>query len=150
MLDLQSSGLRPTKCDVVAWGYSDHEGDILRGTSFAAPRVSRVVGLCAAAILELASAMAHLSESDRVAGIPLVGVGVVDSDLKFPPPPRISIPALQEVQVNTDVLVATVGFASSLGQRLRLEQQGWFLKQMVLALARPVEGFGPMRLARDS
>jgi Subtilase family len=92
------AGLPDTGPDIVAWGSSTVDQRV-RGTSFAAPHAALQVLVFAAAFETLRHCYERLA-GQSVFGIPLMGVGLVDSDFRYERKDRIDARALPVIAVN--------------------------------------------------
>lgn len=131
--------------DVVAWGASALDTRV-RGTSFAAPRVSRCALVCAAAMLQLRTAYL-IASGQPVEGVPLVGMGIIDG---FGPEMffnsmgrRLPAPALPIVGPNMDGIGGIVHAAADARISLQVAVDHRLVRRVLLAAARPMSGYGP-------
>lgn len=128
--------------DVVAWAVSRLDPSH-RGTSFAAPRVTGLAMLATAAILQLRHHHLRLIGTGHV-GVQLVGSGVIDDFSKgWWSRPRLDVPALPIVGVDTNALARVLDVATRADVALEVQGRPRLVREMVLASARPVAGAGP-------
>jgi Subtilase family len=127
--------------DVVAWGASLVD-KTESATSYAAPKVTGMAAICASAIEQLR----HQASDDAASGnegVPLCGIGFVDTDYKGTEvlDPRWSIPAQPLVGVDTEGLRRAVSACAATGIRLNIQPKAERLRQMILAAARPMPNY---------
>jgi hypothetical protein len=129
--------------DVVAWGQS-LVNSAKSGTSYAAAKVSRAVALCASAIEQLRHE-AQVAREEVVDGIPLVGLGVVDTDYRGidSEAPRAPIPALPEVAVDVEGFRTALAACVDTGIRVDISPAPERLRRMIIAAARAMPKYQP-------
>ena len=141
LADYSNTGLaelRGSGPDVAAWGAS-LVNTAKTGTSYAAPKVSHAVAVCAAAIEQLRH-QAEAVEGRAVEGIPLIGHGVIDTNYRGIQRQmgRTPIPALPEIGVDIEGLRQALAACTELGIRLDLTPKPERLRRMIIAAARPM------------
>jgi hypothetical protein len=124
--------------DVVAFGGSPmSEGS--PGTSFAAPRVASIAIVCQAAIAQAQRVWAMVNGAAD-AGVPLVGMGVIDLDRRgFRP--RADLPGLPFAGVNEDALRDAFSLLVGIGVQIRFAINPAALRQAIVDSARPMHGY---------
>ncbi len=128
--------------DVVAYGGPPFDGvDFLPGTSFAAPRVAQLAAVCQAAVAQLQRSWAVCSGRPN-AGVPLVGVGIVD-ERQSSSRPRLDLPGLPFVGVVEAELHEKFWALIHDGIELRFEINYAALKQAIVGSARIMTGYAP-------
>ncbi len=123
--------------DVVAYGASPFEGE--PGTSFAAPRVATLAAICQAAIAQLQRIWAVCSGRPN-AGVPLVGVGMVDQNLHNSRP-RLDLPGLPFVGVKEMEVRENFSALIDAEVSLRFEIKHEPLKSTIVNSARKMKGY---------
>ncbi len=125
--------------DVIAWGSSALGAE--QGTSFAAPRVSKLGCVAAAAAFQAARVLDEVS--GRPAGIPLVGWGLIDTGSETAAlPARDGASVLPFGGVREQVLRDACHFAVKAGAEFHFFLNGALLRSMILKSARPMTGYG--------
>jgi hypothetical protein len=115
------------------------------GTSFAAPKVTVIAMICAAAILQLRHAV-QVATSQDVDGVRLVGAGWLDAwgeEIHKEYMSRWALPALPVVGPDSERISATMKAASVENVRLDIRGNERILREMLVKAARPVPGYGP-------
>jgi hypothetical protein len=130
--------------DVVAYGASQLD-DRVRGTSFAAPRVSALANLIVAALLQLRRELLVAKGADEH-GVPLVGRATVDdfgTEIWGIAGRQLDIPALPLAGVNRDAVIRAQQVADKAGVTLRLTGTRELLRRLLVSFARPMPGYEP-------
>ena len=134
-------GINESGPDVVAWGASRVD-EATVGTSFAAPRVAQIVSFFAAAIFMIRHYMDQLA-GEKVGGVPLTGLAVIDSDYSPIPRDLLALPALPAFGIDEAALRESLAALDKLGAKLDVTCTPERLRAMLRASARPMPGYAP-------
>jgi hypothetical protein len=124
--------------DVVAFGLSSLGGS--PGTSFAAPRVTSIGCLAAAALFQFTRVLDD--SHGATVGVPLVGWGMVDTTQLLALPSRDGTPALPLGGVVEDALIDAFRAIEQAGGKVHFYLDGTQLRSMIVRSARPMPGHG--------
>lgn len=125
--------------DVVAFGTSSLGAE--RGTSFAAPRVSKIGCIASAATFQAARVLDEFQ--GRSVGVPLVGWGMIDTGSETSAlPARDGANVLPFGGLNEQVLLDAFHQAAKAGGQFHFYLNGALLRSMILKSAKPMPGYG--------
>ncbi len=129
--------------DLVAYGRSAVP-NYPEGTSFAAPRVTGLALICAAALLQLRHASrAHLGLDE---GIPVVGAGMIDTfgdEIWDPPKGAEELPALPLAGPDRESVTRAVEMAAAEGITVDVQVPPPLLRALLIGACRPMPGYEP-------
>ena len=125
--------------DVIAWGVSALGTE--QGTSFAAPRVSKLGCVAAAAAFQVARILDEIN--GHHVGVPLMGWGLIDTGSEIAAlPARNGAAALPFGGVREQVLRDALHHAATASHEFHFLMNGSLLRSMILKSARPMYGYG--------
>lgn len=139
-LDVPDSGP-----DLVTWGTSRYDPD-LRGTSFAAPRVTYLAQLVTAALIQLGREV-QVQQGAPPGGVANVGIAVVDArwaDIWSPfGYDRVPLEALPIAGVNVEAVKELLQVASTEGVEVNVRGDPPLVRKILISSATPMAGYDP-------